>query len=161
MWKYKKLFQEILSTILVLTVIVNVFYYQPKIAQAATFTWEQSSWSGGADSVTTTSHNPNASNQTTGWLKYASSTNMDINGSGYPVISQTSYSFTDDGATSTSSGIATGGGVLNGTNSSTTVSGSGTGASVGLAVDAGNGSNGAYNCASGNCSLAGGTYNYT
>ena len=124
MWKYKKLFQEILSTILVLTVIVNVFYYQPKIAQAATFTWEQSSWSGGADSVTTTSHNPNASNQTTGWLKYASSTNVDIV-NGYPKIGQTSYSFTDDGATSTTSGSATGGGFLNGTNSSTTISGTG------------------------------------
>src|SRR3989344_926407 len=161
MWKYKKLFQEILSTILVLTVIVNVFYYQPKIAQAATFTWEQSSWSGGADSVTTTSHNPNASNQTTGWLKYASSTNVDIV-NGYPKIGQTSYSFTDDGATSTTSGSATGGGFLNGTNSSTTISGTGIGASVKLAVDSsGTGADGAYSCASGSCNLAGGTYNYT
>ena len=69
-------------------------------------------------------------------------------------------SLTDDGTFSTTGG-ATGGSFGAGMNVSTVVSGTGTGASVSLAVGGGTGANGAYSCASGTCNLAGATYNYT
>src|SRR3989344_570041 len=43
-------------------------------ALAATYTWTQSSWSGGASSTITT-HNPDAQNNTTGWTYFSTSSN--------------------------------------------------------------------------------------
>ena len=165
--KHKKLFQEILSLFLVLSVIYGSFGFQPQPAQAATYYMTQDSWSSGTSASTLASPFSTSTN-----TYYVSSTNITAGANVY--LSQSSYQFTDDGATSTSSGIATGGGFSNGTNSSTTVSGTGTGANVALtivAIDDSSGTNGAANmttttCSGAgisgtapNCSIVGGTYN--
>ncbi|HUY05531.1 MAG TPA: hypothetical protein VMV62_02325, partial [Candidatus Paceibacterota bacterium] len=136
-------------------VIANVFSYNTTVL-AATYNFVQSSWAGGLDGGTTATHASNQSN----WTKYATSTGLTM---GTAVqIPQATYTFTDDGATSTSPSIAaygggftngtsvstvsftddgvtsttgtgtSGGGFANGTNSSTAVSGTGTAAGVGL-----------------------------
>src|SRR3989344_7337774 len=130
--KYKKLFQEILSLFLVLSVIYGSFGFQPQPAQAATYYMTQDSWSSGASASTLASPFSTSTN-----TYYVSSTNITAGVNVY--LSQSSYQFTDDGATSTTSQSATGGGFSNGTNSSTTVSGTGTGANVALAIDGGAG----------------------
>src|SRR3989344_7133871 len=99
---------------------------RPKIAQAATYTFQQNSWSGGA-----TSNNAVHPTNQSDWNQYSTSTSGLTIGADIK-ITQSTHTFTDDGATSTTSGTATGGGFGNGTNSSTEVSGSGTGASVSL-----------------------------
>src|SRR3989344_81452 len=123
--KYKKLFQEILSLFLALSVIYGSFGFQPQPAQAATYFMTQDNWSSGTSASTLASPFSTSTN-----TYYVSSTNITAGANVY--LSQSSYQFTDDGATSTSSGIATGGGFSNGTNSTTTISGTGTGASVRL-----------------------------
>ena len=127
--KHKKFFHEIVSVVLVLAVIAGTFSlsFKPKSAWAATYTFTQSSWSGGA-TANIASH-PNSSST---WTEYSSASG--ILGAGNLTVSASSYSFTDDGATSTDSPIATGGGFLNGINASTTINGTGTGASVELAT---------------------------
>ena len=166
MGKYKKLFQEILSLFLALSVIYGSFGFQPQPAQAATYYMTQDSWSSGTSASTLASPFSTSTN-----TYYVSSTNITAGVNVY--LSQSSYQFTDDGATSTTSQSATGGGFGNGTNSNTTVSGTGTGASVALAIDGGSGTDGAANmttttCSGAgisgtapNCSIVGGTYNYT
>ena len=126
---------------------------------AATYNFVQSSWAGGLDGGVVATHAANQSN----WTQYATSTGLTM---GTTVqIPSTNYTFTDDGATSTSPSIAAygggfangtsittvsftdggatsttattptyGGGFANGTNSSTAVSGTGSGAGIGLAT---------------------------
>ncbi|MEK9154753.1 MAG: fibronectin type III domain-containing protein [Patescibacteria group bacterium] len=122
MSRYKKLFHELTALFLIAAIIAGTFYYQPKEAYAATYTFSQSNWSGGV-TANTASH---ASNQT-GWTEYSSSTaGMSI--STNLQLATTSFSFTDDGATSTS-GVATGGGFLSGSTSTVVVTGTSTTAS--------------------------------
>ncbi|MCF7843409.1 hypothetical protein K9M47_00755 [Candidatus Gracilibacteria bacterium] len=103
------------------------FFIVLTFVHSATYSFTQSSWTGGADTTATSTH---ASNQTN-WNKYYSSTGLEVNSTvSLPV---TSYAFTDDGATSTSpTASTTGGGFLNGTFASTTVTGSGVGSSIAL-----------------------------
>src|SRR3990167_1854625 len=77
-------------------------------AYAATYTFTQSSWAGGATAATST----HASNQT-GWTQLTS-TSTAFAGTTVALASST-YAFTDDGATSTTASIqAYGGGFANG-----------------------------------------------
>jgi hypothetical protein len=97
-------------------------------ASAATYTFTQTSWAGGATGV-------NAAHPTNeaGWSQYTSQVGV-VAGTDVKLPTE-NYVFTDDGATSTSPTAATrGGGFSNGTNSGTLVTGSGAGASVSLAV---------------------------
>lgn len=109
------------------TVSLSAFFIVITFVQSATYSFTQSSWAGGADTSATSTHASNQSN----WTKYYSSTGLDV---GTTVsITPTSYAFTDDGATSTTPSASTvGGGFSNGTLSLTAVSGSGSGASVGI-----------------------------
>jgi len=110
----------------VLLVIVGVFVYDT-IVYAATYTFTQSSWSGGVDAVSVAAHPTNVTN----WTKYNSQTGLTVGAT--VSLTPTSYAFTDDGATSTSPTTAAyGGGFSNGTNSNTTVSGSDASASIAL-----------------------------
>ncbi len=124
--KRLKIFQKILSLFLVFFIVSGVFLYQPRQAQAATYTVTQSSWTGGATANTAV----HPTNQT-GWTQYSTSTSG-IAASTTVQFASSAYSFTDDGATSTTSATATGGGFSNGTNSNTVIYGSGTNASVKL-----------------------------
>ncbi len=103
------------------------FFIVLTFVHSATYSFTQSSWIGGADTTATSTHASNQSN----WTKYYSSTGLDV---GTTVsVTPTSYAFTDDGATSTTPSASTaGGGFSNGTLSLTAVSGSGSGASVGI-----------------------------
>jgi len=114
------------ATLAVLLIIANVFSYSGS-AYAATYTFVQSSWSGGADTGLVAAHPGDAST----WAKYYSVSGLTA---GADVrLTSTSYAFTDDGATSTSPSANTKGGKFSdGTNSSTTLSGSGTAASIAL-----------------------------
>ncbi len=118
--KRLKIFYKILSLFLVFFIVSGMFLYQPRQAQAATYTATQSSWTGGATANTAV----HPTNQT-GWTQYSTSTSG-IAASTAVQLASTTYSFTDDGATSTTSGSATGGGFSNGTNSNTIIYGSGT-----------------------------------
>ncbi|MEK7568832.1 MAG: hypothetical protein AAB497_01830, partial [Patescibacteria group bacterium] len=126
--KHKKHHHLIIALLVVLVAGAGGVSLYKKIAKAATFTFTQSSWTGGATANTAT----HAVNQG-GWAEYATSTGVTAGST--VVLPASSYTFTDDGATSTTSTIPTAGGTFGaGTNSSTTVSGSGVGASVGLAA---------------------------
>ena len=118
--KHKKFFHEIVSVVLVLAVIAGTFSlsFKPKSAWAATYTFTQSSWSGGA-TANIASH-PNSSST---WTEYSSASG--ILGAGNLTVSASSYSFTDDGATSTDSPIATGGGFNSGIFAQSMASGTG------------------------------------
>lgn len=98
-----------------------------KIAQAATYNFNQSSWVGGATANTAT----HTSNQT-GWTQYSSATTTIATTT--VSIQSTSYSFTDDGATSTTPALSgsKGGGFSNGTLQNVAITGSGTAANIGL-----------------------------
>lgn len=91
---------------------------------AAIFSFSQTSWVGGS-TVTTATH----ANNRTGWTEYASQSGL-IAGADVRLL-PTTYTFTDDGTT-TPQGLASGGGFTNGTHSTTLLSGSGGGASVGI-----------------------------
>ena len=81
---------------------------------AATYNFVQSSWAGGLDGGVVATHASNQSN----WTKYATSTGLTMGAA--VQIPSTNYTFTDDGATSTSPSIAAyGGGFANGTSIST------------------------------------------
>jgi alpha-tubulin suppressor-like RCC1 family protein len=109
--------------------IVGGIYFKKDLAQAATYTFTQTSWMGGVSA--TTAVDPT---DRTGWTKYSTSTSITA-GSNVALVLN-SFSFTDDGATSTTpTTTAFGGGFSNGATSSTIVTGvsTTTAASVGLA----------------------------
>lgn len=122
----------IVVSFLVSLAAVGGLFLQSKFAEASPFTFTQTSWTGGA-TATTAVH---ASNQT-GWTQYSASSGVTAGAN--VALTSTNYAFTDDGATSTApvSTIAKGGGFTNGTNSTTTVSGTGVSASVRLASSGG------------------------
>ncbi len=123
----KKQFHTATAAILLIVILVNVFLPEPgQIAQAATYTFVQTSWSGGA-SATVISHPTNQ----TGWTNFSTSTNTFTTGTSTVTIASTTYSSTDDG-TFSSTGGGTGGGFSNGTTSSVAVSGSGASAVIKL-----------------------------
>lgn len=109
------------------SLFLGAFFFIVGMVHSATFNFTQSSWIGGVDSVSVATHASNQSN----WTKYATSTGLTVGST--VQLSPTSYVFTDDGVTSV---IPTttigGGGFANGTNSSTVVSGSGSGANISL-----------------------------
>lgn len=110
-------------------IVGSVFSFDASIVYAATYNFVQSGWSGGLDAGTVATHTLNQSN----WGKYSTSTGLTMGST--VQIPLSSYTFTDDGATSTSPTATTfGGGFSNGINTSTIVSGSGVGASVQLPV---------------------------
>jgi DNA-binding beta-propeller fold protein YncE len=103
-----------------LVVVGGVLLYH-SLVYAATYTFTQSSWSGGIDAVSVATH---ASNQTN-WTKYNSASTTISAGSSV-TLGTASYTFTDDTTTSVSpsGGPTTSGGDFDsGTNSSTAVSG--------------------------------------
>ncbi|KKT37817.1 MAG: Regulator of chromosome condensation RCC1 [Parcubacteria group bacterium GW2011_GWA1_44_13] len=106
----------------------GAYTYRHEIAQAATYTFTQVSWIGGADTGATASH---TSNQT-GWDKYYSASTSITAGADVRLLSA-GYSFVDDGTTGGDSPDASGGGFSSGTPSQAVVNGSGGSASVALA----------------------------
>ncbi|HLM83983.1 MAG TPA: hypothetical protein VK254_02100 [Candidatus Bathyarchaeia archaeon] len=60
--------------ILLILVVSCIAYYRKYIASAATFTWVQSSWTGGAS---TTAPYPTHPTDETGWTKYYSKSGVD------------------------------------------------------------------------------------
>ncbi|PIR58050.1 MAG: hypothetical protein COU71_00680 [Parcubacteria group bacterium CG10_big_fil_rev_8_21_14_0_10_38_31] len=148
-------FSSFVAFLLIFAIILSIAGRPTAYVEAATYNWLQTSWDAGS-SATNASH---ISDQT-GWSAYSATSTAMSAGTDLS-LGQTTYAVTDDG-TLTSTGPATGGGFGNGTNSSTVVYGTGSGANVQLfAVDGGTGADGAYSCTSGTCSLAGATYNYT
>ncbi|MBI5147778.1 MAG: fibronectin type III domain-containing protein [Parcubacteria group bacterium] len=123
----KNLFQELLASFLVFLIIAGLFRLGEP-AQAATYTFTQSSWSGGA-----TSNNAVHPTNQTGWNQYSAASSGASAGSVIAMASTTLW-VKDDGtfSTSTPNNVSTGGGFSNGTNSGTAVSGSGSAASVAL-----------------------------
>ncbi len=117
--KHKKHLHEILSVILLLAMALSGTFYLPQSAEAATFTFNQTDWSGGT-SASTAVHPTNQ----TGWT-YSSSASSTIatSTSGQISLASTTASVTKTTDTDFSGG----------TFSSTTVSGTGNGASVILA----------------------------
>ena len=111
--KKKYASHAIFAAFAIVFVVANIFSYNTT-AFAATYNFVQSSWAGGLDGGTTATSAANQSN----WTKYATSTGLTM---GTTVqIPQAAYTFTDDGATSTSPSIAAyGGGFANGTSAST------------------------------------------
>lgn len=113
------------ATLAVFLAATGGIFLFTNIARAATYNFVQSSWIGGATTATST-HPGNQTN----WTQYTSQTGTTAT----TTISLpfSAYAFTDDGATSTTpvAPNAKGGGFANGTVSGTTVSGSGTAASV-------------------------------
>ena len=98
----------------------------------------QTNWAGEV-----TANNASHLSDQTGWTQF-SATSTVVSAGADLALSQSSYTATDDGTFSTTGG-ATGGTFGAGTNSNTAMSGSGTGASVGLAavpIDVGAGENG-------------------
>ncbi len=123
----KQHFQNTIAVILLIIILVNIFQpWSQQIAQGATYTFVQTSWSGGA-SATIAVHPTNE----TSWTKFSTSTNTFTTGTTTVTIASSSYSSTDDG-TFTSTGSGTGGGFSNGTTSTVVVVGSGSGASIKL-----------------------------
>ncbi len=128
--KHKHHHHIALATLALVIAGAGVYTYRHEIAQAATYTFTQSSWAGGA-TANTAVHPTNQSS----WTQY-SANSADITADASSVrLNTVSYSFTDDGTSTTTSPIATGGGFSSGANSSTAISGSGTGASVGLMLN--------------------------
>lgn len=113
----------------VLVAVAGGLFLNSKFAEAAPFTFTQTSWIGGA-TATTAVH---ASNQT-GWTQYSAASGVTAGAT--VALTPTSYAFVDDGATSTTpvSLTAMGGGFANGTPTNTVVNGTGTAANVGLAT---------------------------
>jgi len=67
LWPFRKYWQEIVAVVLLLALIgSNFFWYQPSLIQAATYTWVQTDWSGGASTTATAVHPDNQ----TGWNYY-------------------------------------------------------------------------------------------
>ncbi len=95
-----------------------IFFNHSIPADAATYGWIQTTWTGGVATSTAT-HSTNR----TGWTTFTSSTQVNTAfSSGDITISTSSYTTTDD-ATLTTNGLASGGGFGNGTASSVVVTG--------------------------------------
>ncbi|MBP9732308.1 MAG: fibronectin type III domain-containing protein [Candidatus Magasanikbacteria bacterium] len=96
-----------------------IFYNLSTPADAATFGWIQTNWSGGVSTTAAGTH----STDRTGWTTYVSSTQLNTTiSSGDITISTSSYTTTDDSSLSTD-GLASGGGFANGATSSVVVNG--------------------------------------
>ncbi|GEM_PF-2663658 len=99
-----------------LLVVASFLAYENSVF-AATYTFTQSSWSGGVDGTTVAVHPTNVTN----WSKYDSATGVTAGAT--VSLPSTNYTFTDASATSTSPvASTTGGGFGNGTNSQTAIS---------------------------------------
>src|SRR3989344_2008382 len=118
----------VLATVIAGTITSLIFNKTPNIF-AATYDFVQSSWAGGVSGTTAT----HVSDQSC-WTYYSTST-AGISAGANISVATSSFWFTDDGTTSTSTpdNYATGGDFNDGTTASTTVSGGGSGASVKLA----------------------------
>lgn len=114
---------------IVLVAVGGMFLFSG-VVRAATYNFVQSSWAGGATANTAV----HATNQT-GWTQYSAATGVTVGATvTLPSVAKT---FTDDGVisrtgSSTAGIVPTGGGFLNGTNSSTVISGSGDAAVITL-----------------------------
>ncbi len=96
-----------------------IFYNLSTPADAATFGWIQTTWTGGVSTTVAATH----SSDRTGWTTYASSTQVNTTvSSGNITIATSSYITTDDSTLSTD-GLASGGGFANGVTSSVVVNG--------------------------------------
>ncbi len=123
----KKQFHASVAGLLLIVILVNVLQpWSDEIAQGATYTFVQNSWSGGV-SATVPSHPGNQ----TSWTNFSTSTNTFTTGTTTVTIASSTYTSTDDG-TFTSTGSATGGGFSNGVTSTVAVSGSGASAVIKL-----------------------------
>ncbi|MDD5463649.1 MAG: hypothetical protein PHP62_00695 [Candidatus Moranbacteria bacterium] len=60
-------FSSTLASVLIVVMALQIFFPGSSI-QGATYTWAQNTWTGGADEITTATHNSNK----TGWTKYFS-----------------------------------------------------------------------------------------
>ncbi|TAN33428.1 hypothetical protein EPN28_02670, partial [Patescibacteria group bacterium] len=111
-------FRAAIASLVIITVLLNIFKPTPQnTAQAATYTFTQTSWSGGASTTAVAAH---ASDQS-GWSKYDSSSNVAVSGN-ISLSLNSNLTFIDSGSP-TSTGLATGGGFTNGVNSNTLVQG--------------------------------------
>ncbi len=124
----KYLSRAAVPALVLLSIIIYTVRQDTPYALGATYTFNQTSWSGGV-SGNTASH----PGDETGWNKFSTSTNAFTTGTTTVSIASTTYTFTDDGTPSTS-GFGSGGGWYSGATSSALVSGSGTNASVSLAI---------------------------
>ena len=69
LWPFRKYWQERVAVVLLLALVgSHFFWYQPSLIQAATYTWVQTDWSGGASTTATAVHPDNQ----TGWSYYSS-----------------------------------------------------------------------------------------
>lgn len=129
----------------ILGIIVLGYFQGFNISQGATYTWSQTSWSGGA----TSNNGSHASNQT-GWNQYSSKdSNLSVVNSGADLqvgTQSNTWTVTNDGTTDTGFNNA------GASKSNTTVSGTGGAAGVNLTVDGGTGSDGSINLSLGSAS---------
>lgn len=110
--------------------VISGVYFRDTVTHAATYYFQQSSWSGGT-SVSTATH---SSNQDSGWNTYDSASSTLVIGDNITLV-PTTPTFTDDGTTSTNSQSATGGDFDNGTVSNTAVVGTGADALIKMGVN--------------------------
>lgn len=98
--------RQALALLLAALLIIPGWFYRPEAAQAATYTFLQTDWSGGADTVTNANHTSNR----TGWTKfYSTDANIDTSGGTLKLTTTSSsatttkylFSDTSTGATST------------------------------------------------------------
>lgn len=117
----------IIAGVLVLS-LVATFAFKTLDVISASFSFTQTSWSGGADTTSVPIHPTNQ----TGWTKYFSSTNLDFIG-GTPRLTSSTHSSTDDG-TFVTDGVtsSTNGGFYNGSFSATAATSTGLNASITL-----------------------------
>src|SRR3989344_4350138 len=89
--------------------VISGVYFRDTVTHAATYYFQQSSWSGGVSASTAT----HSSNQNSGWDTYDSASSTLTIGDNI-ILAPIASSFTDDG-TLTTTGSASGGGFRNGT----------------------------------------------
>ncbi len=107
---------------------VGGIYFQKEFAQAATYTWNQTSFSSGQSTDTAID-----TRDRTSWTKYSATSTIGITATSSVSLSFTPRWIRSAGLVSTSPGsIATGGAFSVGTRSSTTITGTGSGSSVEL-----------------------------
>jgi len=126
---FKKYWQYIVVVLALIITVSTILLFNPDTAnpiKAATYNFIQTSWSGGASSTASALH----PDDQTGWTYFFSSTNIAANTD--LRVSSSTYYFTDDGATSTDSSIADKGGFAYGSKATTTIKGTGSGASIQL-----------------------------
>ena len=122
---FKKRWQEVVALILLICFVASGFFFrQLSLTRAATYNFTQTDWSGGTTTATAT-HPTNE----TGWNQFSTSTNTDISS----VAGQLTLGVNPTPAGSVTQ--ITDADFNSGTFASTTVSGTGTGASVVLSLD--------------------------